>query len=247
MSTERESRGGRHEVTQQLTLRHGAVAVTLTGNLQITDLTAQLMSLDPGGASRIITLPKPIDGLFFDISNCADADEDLDVRNLAGTTIGRLRQEHGSAFFSDGSAWHRTAIYSHRATETKWFNDGVHKDITTAGTPGTPDGTAMGEFGIINIPVDAVVAAVHLHQLADGASGTSALELYRYRADTHLLIASVSLASGGGDFSRTVFTWVDEVYKTLTAGDYLYLQATSVMTAAGKPKGVVDVHFAAGP
>lgn len=68
--------------------------------------------------------------------------------------------------------------------------------------------------------------------------------MYRYRpsADTHTLVATVSLASGGGDNGFAAFAFESEAVQSVLAGDYLRLQATQKMTGAGTV-GFVDVHM----
>ncbi len=124
---------------------------------------------------------------------------------------------------------------------TEWFNMPILKALGLAPVPGTPDADAMAELGQINIPFPSTLNVVHLHQGKDGASNTTNLELYRRRSGVFTQIGSVSLASGGGDFSTTNFMITDP---SLQAWDYLFCQATSVIQGGGKPAGFVDVHFA---
>ncbi len=123
-----------------------------------------------------------------------------------------------------------------------WFNTPVTKSSSVAPTPGTADPVSMGEFGIISIMEPMTIDHAHLHQIKDGGSGTTTLELFRQRDGVREKVGGVSLAHGAGDFARHEFTVSD---KLLEEGDLLYLQATSVMTAAHHPRGFVDVHFVA--
>lgn len=74
-------------MTAPLTLRHGVGTGTLTGNITLTYRDAQILSLDPGGALRTVTLPAARDGASFSISNSADADERLTVYAADGSTV----------------------------------------------------------------------------------------------------------------------------------------------------------------
>lgn len=124
---------------------------------------------------------------------------------------------------------------------TEWFNLPVTKDIVLAPTPGAPDATAMAEFGQVNVPQSGTLSAIHLHQGADGLSGSTVLEVYRRRNGTMTQIATVTLVSGGGDFGFVNFSFVTIALSRVMRGDYLFLQATSKM--GGSPAGFVDVHF----
>lgn len=150
----------------------------------------------------------------------------------------------GDATFTDETT---LPAYTAAYTYTEWFNLPIIPTVGTAGVPGTPDASAMSYLGAINVPVTCYINEVHLHQIKDGTGGSNVLELYRRRGGVMTLIATVSLASGGGDFQTVGFTFVSEALKFVEAGDYLFLQATSVMSAAGRAAGVVDVHFGPNP
>jgi hypothetical protein len=130
----------------------------------------------------------------------------------------------------------------------EWFNLPLLPAIAVAGTPGTPDNAAMAWYGRINVPWAVKLSAIHLHLDVDGTGGSWDLEVYRYRPSdgTHTLIASVSLASGGGDNGFKAFTFVSDELQNLAAGDYIRLQATAKMTGAATV-GFVDTHFHAIP
>ena len=135
---------------------------------------------------------------------------------------------------------YRPPVLDHISVE--WFNVPVTKSVGTAGTPGTPDADAMAEYGMIGISEPMTIDSAHLHQVKDGSSGTTTLELFRQRGGVRTQIGSISVASGSGDFGTHGFTITDP---DLEAGDYLMLQATATMTSGGQPKGFVDVHFKA--
>jgi hypothetical protein len=126
---------------------------------------------------------------------------------------------------------------------TAWFNLPVTKDVALAPTPGTPSATSMAEYGRVGVPEPTTIERIHLHQDVDGNSGTTVLELYRRRHGVMTLIATATLAHGGGDFGFTDFTMVSDDLRSLERGDYLMMQATDKM--GGSPVGFVDVHFEA--
>lgn len=166
----------------------------------------------------------------------------LNPRDYDGTSFGI---GHGPNTRSGAEELATTQTKVH--TFTEWFNTPVLKSTDVAPVPGTADAEAMGHHGQIQIPFAAYISFIHLHQLKDGQGGSNTLEVYRWRDSTHTLIANITLASTGGDFSRNSFVMVSDAHRLLEEGDYLFLQATAVMTAAGRPAGFVDIHFGPRP
>jgi hypothetical protein len=82
------------------------VSQTLTGNFTIDADQGPIVSLDPGGAGRNVTLPTEEEGLTFWINNTADAAEDLTVKNPATTTIGTVSQNEMGVAFCIGGVWY---------------------------------------------------------------------------------------------------------------------------------------------
>lgn len=69
--------------------RHTWGAKTLTAALTLTEEDADILDLDPGGASRNVTLPADSAGLrgrVFRIYNSADAAENLVMKQSDGST-----------------------------------------------------------------------------------------------------------------------------------------------------------------
>lgn len=82
--------GAPDSLTNQVRLDGGINIDTLTGNLTLTQRSAHIHVLDPGGASRNVTLPalgNPSKGLVFLFANTADDYENLVVKNAAASTI----------------------------------------------------------------------------------------------------------------------------------------------------------------
>ena len=65
------------------------------------------MRLDPGGASRDVTLPAEAgaDGAFFVIVNAADAAEDLVVKDDGGSTVCTVNRDELCIVGCNGTAW----------------------------------------------------------------------------------------------------------------------------------------------
>ena len=80
---------------------------TLSGNLTIDTTYGNLMRIDPGGASREVTLPAVAgaDGAFFVIVNAADAAEDLVVKDDSGSTVCTANRDEACVVICDGTQW----------------------------------------------------------------------------------------------------------------------------------------------
>ena len=81
---------------------------TLTGNYTLTDEEPDSMAIDPGGASRDLTLPGVATnkGRVLRIANTADAAENLVVKNAGGSTIVTISQNEIGTVFEAGGAWY---------------------------------------------------------------------------------------------------------------------------------------------
>lgn len=108
---------GRRPLTWPLVVKGIFGSATLTGDVQLTPKTSQLLKIDPGGAGRNVDLPGPDEGLAnsdgnaFLITNTADAAEDLTVRNPAGATVVTISQnERALVIGTGGAAWDHMGI-----------------------------------------------------------------------------------------------------------------------------------------
>lgn len=127
--------------------------------------------------------------------------------------------------------------------ETVTFNQ--RRNIATAPlapVAGTLDPEAAAFFGTMEVHRRARIQFLHVHQMVDGSGGTTTAEVYRRRSGVNTLIATVSLAAGGGDHQRGFSLPEDSGANLVQRQDYLYCQLTAVQT--GSPLGLtVDVHF----
>jgi len=138
-----------------------------------------------------------------------------------------------------------------RPVPTKWFF-AVIKDSVVTATPGTWSPAAGGPFQRAACENGQVITYIHLHLDEAHAVGTLAGEVWLNRGQTYgpgssygtmTRIATNSVDGGEADGASLGFTYLDESYKQLQAGDYLHFQPTS------KPSGSawsasVDVHYA---
>jgi hypothetical protein len=100
--------GSTRPLTRQLVLRDGVNVETLAAAKTLDDHSSNIQILDPGGASRDVTLPAEngrANGLPFWFYNSADAAENLVIKNDAGTTITTIGMGKGAMVACDGSAW----------------------------------------------------------------------------------------------------------------------------------------------
>ena len=94
---------------------NGFGAVTLSGNVSLTDKYANVQRLDCGGTGRTLTLPDAADseGMWFDLINWSDGAEDLTVNLSAtdgGTTLVTVSQNEKCTVRCDGSSWERFGL-----------------------------------------------------------------------------------------------------------------------------------------
>lgn len=87
-------------------LKFRSIVLTLGAAYTIDADGATLLSLDPGGATRVITLPAAEEGLAFIINNIADAAEDLTINSPPATTIGTISQNEAALVFCSGGVWY---------------------------------------------------------------------------------------------------------------------------------------------
>ncbi len=83
--------------------------------------------------------------------------------------------------------------------------------------------------GTRSVALDGVITSVILNQQGDGTAGTTTAELYRRRAGAFTLLATISLAQGGGDYSQTAAVPAGAL-ATITAGDRWYVQLIAAQT-----------------
>jgi hypothetical protein len=79
---------------------------TLTGAMTVDSDSPFVLTLDPGGATRVITMPAPVAGkvMMWLINNTADAAEDLTINNSAAATIGTISQNEAGLVMIGGAA-----------------------------------------------------------------------------------------------------------------------------------------------
>lgn len=111
MAIDKFKTSGRRPLTYPLQVKGSVVSETLTGDLQLTARSAQYLALDPGGASRNVTLPgadedvSDNDGMLYTVVNTANAAEDLVVREpVGGFPVATVSQNERATFAGTGGA-----------------------------------------------------------------------------------------------------------------------------------------------
>lgn len=83
--------------------------ITLSGayTLDLDNVNQNVIALDPGGASRNVTLFAEADtkGMILDVVNMADAAENLVMKNAAGDTIVTIGQGYRGTIANVAGAW----------------------------------------------------------------------------------------------------------------------------------------------
>jgi hypothetical protein len=97
-------------------LKSGVLVETLTGTTAMTTAYPSICKLDPGGASRDITLEAEtaeFNGLVRLFVNAADAAENLVCKDADGNTIATINQNEAGLLFCGGTAgWALVAIWT---------------------------------------------------------------------------------------------------------------------------------------
>lgn len=191
------------KVPRRLNLVGGWNTETLTGAATLTKLSAQNQRLDPGGASRNVTLPavsSDDDGYWFHFDNAADANESLVVKNAAGTTIITVLQNgHGDVYVDSAGAW--TSGGSH--VDSVGFASGISVDTiseASAGVGVTIDGLRLQDSTVK--PAAGGSAFIDLTACATGEADViladnlaSAFEL-REAANVYMTVVTTNSAEG---------------------------------------------------
>lgn len=111
MSARTHNDGSRKPFTTQIVARGLYGAQTLAGALTLDKFSGQELALNPGGASRDVTLPAIEDGLFFEIRNTGTVPASvLVVKNPAGATLATLTIGMVGMFVCDASGWVAFAV-----------------------------------------------------------------------------------------------------------------------------------------
>jgi hypothetical protein len=88
--------------------------------------------------------------------------------------------------------------------------------------------------GTRECPTGLLIDAFVLHLVYDGTAGTGSntFEVWRRRAGANTLLATLTIASAAGSYSRVAVVPASTALRTLNVLDKLYVQPTAAATAA---------------
>jgi len=87
------------------------VVETLSDDLTLDTTYGNLMTLDPGGSARDVTLPAAINGGWYFIANSADAAETITVKDSSGSTVATVAQNRAVIVSSNASGWSQVVLF----------------------------------------------------------------------------------------------------------------------------------------
>lgn len=186
-------------LTAQVSFKGGVDTLTLTGALTLDATSSNILKLDPGGASRDVTLPaeESNDGLFFWVKNAADAAEDIVLKNDAASTIVTLNMGEAALVACNGSSW--LVIYESANGTSDFGSTGIAADVvaeSTAAAGVTVDGLLIKDATIK--PAAGGTAFIDLTSVATGEADVvlkdnlaSAFEV-REAANTYLQVVTTN-------------------------------------------------------
>lgn len=99
-------------IARPLEHKGGFGSLTLTGATSLSRLDGQTLRIDPGGGTRVVTLAADmeVDGYWLEITNTADAAEDLTINDPAASTIVTISQNEKALVAYDGNSWNHYGI-----------------------------------------------------------------------------------------------------------------------------------------
>lgn len=95
-----------------IALLGGANVETLATDKTLTTADQTFQKLDPGGAGRVVFLPaeETSDGVWFWITNAADAAENLTVNDDGLGTVVVLNQNEAAIVICNGTSWQHMGV-----------------------------------------------------------------------------------------------------------------------------------------
>lgn len=206
-------------LTAQLRLKGGINGgTTLTGALTLDASSSTFQRLDPGGSTRVITLPTAsgASGAVFFIQNTADgAAEDLTISD--GSTIDTLRPGESAWFGCDGADWYEYGRSQPVLVELEYS--------APTDTAGNVIFVADRAYNLVGIR----------HVVSTVGSDMGAVTAVVKKAASGTAIASgTALTATAIDLKATIWTPASPAVTVLAiaAGDIVGLDVTGTSTAA---------------
>lgn len=222
----RQNRDAGRVDNQQL-IKQSALVMrqTLTGGLTLTTEHPIYLSLDPGGADRVVLLPAEAEGLMYEVVNAADAVELLTFKEDSNTTVVcQVAPGQSVSIWCDGVSWYSNAPDVRGAVAITPTSDG----LTTGLIPSTATWVAFTSANANNI---ATLPVGRPGQRIRGWIGATGMEI-RTPATSGVLINGVD-GDGSQEAAIPATTLVDLTYVDATVGWILicYTELGAVITA----------------
>lgn len=214
-------------LTAQLRLKDGIrVSGALTGNLTLDSQSSNFQHLDPGAASRTITLPSATasNGAVFWFRNIGTTVA-VDVIISDGSTVDTLRPGESATLACDGVDWY---VQSRSAPVVVSMRYSVPTDILSNGIF-----VADRAYNLIGI----------LHRSTVAGTGGACTGLVKKAATTVAITAGTAMHSSAIDFAAVAATTttIAPTVLAIAAGDALGIDVTGTSTSA---EGIVTLVLA---
>lgn len=235
-----------HILRNALRLPGSYLAAALSGAYTVTDFHPQRMALDPGGASRNVTLPTELEGRYFEFKNTADAAENLVLKDPAGNTVATLGQSQATRVEVVDGVWTQTfSVYASSPGSAAY--DVVAESTPAAGV--TVDGLRIKDAAVT--PAAGASAWCDLSNCATGEADTivggnlanawsirtSALDYLVVRSTTATPGIDETFTHTGASSSHTLVSRINHATNAHVALDVQGVQLTTARTG-GSVRGV---------
>lgn len=198
MSTEYKS-GARRRFDSPITMPDGINVETLSGALTLNDKSADFQILDPGGSTRVVTLPaeETSEGRILWFYNAADAAENLTVQTDAAGAVATVGPSTLLCVACKGTTWNIAL-----ATSADFGTLGISTDLiaeSTAAAGVTVDGLLIKDGAIARggVPVGAFTQSI----VTGGSAGDLTLTGV---ATGDTLIGVIEIDGAGSDVTDVV-------------------------------------------
>lgn len=200
-------------------------AGTLSGALTLTRSHAQFGAIDPGGASRDVTLPTAVDGEFFVGRNTADgASENLVIKTPAAVTLSTVPPGGTVIVACEGTTWF--VLFE------SWVSDTLAERTAAAGV--TVDGVLLKDGGVVTT---GALTAGTITEASAGAGVTADGTLLKDGGVTLGASGVLTVPDGASELIQGAGTGTGDVVRTIgaVAGEGLEL---AVYEATVEPAAV---------
>jgi len=210
--------------------------LTATATVVLTDASAVIQVIDPGGASRDVTLPaESIDNHGFLIMNTADVlTELLVVKNDGGTEIGTVYPGGAGWFISNNADWRSAGLGTTSIATKRIVHWRVHSSLDTLTTGDGKDYFAVPSDlnGYNLVDADAVVDTV-------SSSGTPIFQLRNVTDAVDMLSTRITIdANEFPSYTAAAAPVIDTTKDDVATGDRIAVDIDGIGTGT---KGLIII------